>query len=309
MSEPAPGAVIVISSHVIRGSVGNRAAVFALETTGASGLGLADGYPALASRPWPRDASDGWCRGFRPVDRRSDPRAVDGRSPCRPFWIPRCRPRRPKRVARLVEALRVKNPDLFYACDPVMGDAGGLYVPEATAIAMRDRLLPLASLATPNRFELSWLCGVELETNTALLEAALSLGPPRMLVTSRRSDDAGQHRQSLSVRQSCASGRTPADRQSAERYRRSPGCTVCARLLEGLNEEWPSQCGNCQRFRDHRPHRQTRRRRVDARARCLQSCHADGHGSDAAVAASRAEKAALISCGGSCPLPSHALSE
>jgi pyridoxine kinase len=87
-------------------------------------------------------------------------------------------------VARLVEALREKNPDLFYACDPVMGDAGGLYVPEATAIAMRDRLLPLASLATPNRFELSWLCGVPLETNAAILEAALSLGPPRMLVTS-----------------------------------------------------------------------------------------------------------------------------
>ena len=34
MSEPASGAVIVISSHVIRGSVGNRAAVFALETLG-----------------------------------------------------------------------------------------------------------------------------------------------------------------------------------------------------------------------------------------------------------------------------------
>ncbi len=30
----APRAVIVISSHVVRGSVGNRAAVFALETLG-----------------------------------------------------------------------------------------------------------------------------------------------------------------------------------------------------------------------------------------------------------------------------------
>jgi len=34
MSEIAAGAVIVISSHVVRGSVGNRAAVFALETLG-----------------------------------------------------------------------------------------------------------------------------------------------------------------------------------------------------------------------------------------------------------------------------------
>src|SRR6187402_2843202 len=34
MSDTAQGAVLVISSHVVRGSVGNRAAVFALETLG-----------------------------------------------------------------------------------------------------------------------------------------------------------------------------------------------------------------------------------------------------------------------------------
>ena len=60
MSEPASGAVIVISSHVVRGSVGNRAAVFALETLG---------YPVWALPtivlPWhpghgPLDAGDDW---------------------------------------------------------------------------------------------------------------------------------------------------------------------------------------------------------------------------------------------------------
>ena len=183
MSEPATGAVIVISSHVIRGSVGNRAAVFALETLG---------YPvwALPTVILP------WHPGHGPATRvtvgaEDFDRLIDDliRAP----WTGEVRAvlsgylgaaHQAEGVARLVEALRVKNPDLFYACDPVMGDAGGLYVPEATAIAMRDRLLPLASLATPNRFELSWLCGVELETNAGLLEAALSLGPSRMLVTS-----------------------------------------------------------------------------------------------------------------------------
>ncbi len=46
-------------------------------------------------------------------------------------------------------------------CDPVIGDHGGLYVPEAVATAIRDRLMPLATLATPNRFELAWLTGTE----------------------------------------------------------------------------------------------------------------------------------------------------
>ncbi len=87
-------------------------------------------------------------------------------------------------VAKLVAALREKNPDLLYACDPVIGDAGGLYVPEATAEAIRDHLIPLASLATPNRYELAWLAGAPLDDNNAIMEAALALGPSRMLVTS-----------------------------------------------------------------------------------------------------------------------------
>ena len=183
MSEPASGAVIVISSHVIRGSVGNRAAVFALETLG---------YPVWAVPtvilPW----HPGHGPSTRVTIGEDDFNAVIDdliRAP----WAGEVRAvlsgylggaHQAQGVARLVNALRVTKPDLFYACDPVMGDVGGLYVPEATAVAMRDILLPLASLATPNRFELSWLCGAELETNAAILEAALSLGPARMLVTS-----------------------------------------------------------------------------------------------------------------------------
>ncbi|KQY23781.1 pyridoxal kinase PdxY [Rhizobium sp. Root483D2] len=183
MSEPASGAVIVISSHVIRGSVGNRAAVFALETLG---------YPVWAVPtvilPW----HPGHGPSTRVTIGEDDFNAVIDdliRAP----WAGEVRAvlsgylggaHQAQGVARLVNALRVNKPDLFYACDPVMGDVGGLYVPEATAVAMRDILLPLASLATPNRFELSWLCGAELETNAAFLEAALSLGPARMLVTS-----------------------------------------------------------------------------------------------------------------------------
>ncbi|WP_276119668.1 pyridoxal kinase PdxY [Pararhizobium qamdonense] len=183
MSEPASGAVIVISSHVIRGSVGNRAAVFALETLG---------YPVWAVPtvilPW----HPGHGPSTRVTIGEDDFNAVIDdliRAP----WAGEVRAvlsgylggaHQAQGVARLVNALRVNKPDLFYACDPVMGDVGGLYVPEATAVAMRDILLPLASLATPNRFELSWLCGAELETNAAILEAALSLGPARMLVTS-----------------------------------------------------------------------------------------------------------------------------
>ena len=180
---PDKGAVISISSHVVRGSVGNRAATFALETLG---------YPvwSLPTVVLP------WHPGHGPSTRMvfaadEFERAIDdlARAPWRGevtgiltgYFANAAQVHA---VARLIESLRAEKPDLFYACDPVIGDLGGLYVAEATAVAIRDRLIPLASLATPNRYELAWMAGSPLESNAAIMDAALSLGPSRMLVTS-----------------------------------------------------------------------------------------------------------------------------
>ncbi|MBX4869171.1 MULTISPECIES: pyridoxal kinase PdxY [Rhizobium] len=183
MSENAAGAVIVISSHVVRGSVGNRAAVFALETLGHPVWAL----PTVVL-PW----HPGHGRSTRLTFAEADfDAAIDDliRAP----WIGEVRAvlsgyfgnaAQARSVARLIAALRQNNPELLYVCDPVMGDLGGLYVPEATAEAIRDHLIPLASLATPNRYELAWLSGAALDDNSAIMEAALALGPSRMLVTS-----------------------------------------------------------------------------------------------------------------------------
>ncbi|OWO96604.1 pyridoxal kinase [Rhizobium esperanzae] len=183
MSENAAGAVIVISSHVVRGSVGNRAAVFALETLGHPVWAL----PTIVL-PW----HPGHGRSTRLTFAEGDfDAAIDDliRAP----WIGEVRAvlsgyfgnaAQARSVARLIAALRQNNPELLYVCDPVMGDLGGLYVPEATAEAIRDHLIPLASLATPNRYELAWLSGAALDDNSAIMEAALALGPSRMLVTS-----------------------------------------------------------------------------------------------------------------------------
>ncbi|MFQ6239854.1 pyridoxal kinase PdxY [Sinorhizobium meliloti] len=179
----APGAVIVISSHVVRGAVGNRAAVFALEMLGHRVWAL----PTVVL-PW----HPGHGRSTRVTMPDEDFRSIIGDLVAAP-WIGEVRgvlsgylgsPEQAAAVAGLVKALRQRNPALFYACDPILGDAGGLYVPVEIASAIRDLLLPLATLATPNRFELSWLAGDSLETNAAILDAAVDLGPSRVLVTS-----------------------------------------------------------------------------------------------------------------------------
>jgi len=183
MPDNSPGAVIVISSHVVRGAVGNRAAVFALETLGHPVWAL----PTLVL-PW--HPGHGPSTRLRFSDDDFD-KAIDDliRAP----WLGEVKailtgyfgsPAQPASVTRLVEAARALNPDLLYVCDPVMGDLGGLYIPEETAAAIRDRLIPLASVATPNRYELQWLVGSTLDSNAGIMEAALSLGPARMLVTS-----------------------------------------------------------------------------------------------------------------------------
>jgi pyridoxine kinase len=70
--------------------------------------------------------------------------------------------------------------------DPVLGDNARLYVPEDIAIAIRDQLLPLASIATPNAFELAWLTSRSLDSGAAIAAAARKLAVPEVLVTSAR---------------------------------------------------------------------------------------------------------------------------
>lgn len=98
-------------------------------------------------------------------------------------------------VADFVAEAKGANPRLRYICDPVMGDTGpGLYVPEAIAGVMRDRLLPMADIATPNPFELAWLTGRQIRTLDDLqaARAALSLAEAAHLIaTGCVLDDTG----------------------------------------------------------------------------------------------------------------------
>src|SRR5690606_38585310 len=157
----AARAVIVISSHVARGSVGNRAAVFALEQ-----LGFQVWAVPTIMLPW----HPGHGPGTRIVPDAEQFSALMKNLADAP-WLGEVGAvlsgylgdaGQAEAVAALVRAVRARNADALYLCDPVTGDAGGLYVPQATAEAMRDLLLPLADIATPNRYELEWLCGTAL---------------------------------------------------------------------------------------------------------------------------------------------------
>ena len=185
-----PRAVIVISSHVARGSVGNRAAVFALETLG---------HPVWAVPtvilPW--HPGHGPATSIVPDEEQFWSFRQDlQRAP----WLGEVAAvlsgylgdaAQAADVAALVGAVKARNPDALYVCDPVMGDAGGLYVPQPVAEAMRDMLMPIADIAPPNRHELEWMTGESIVDLQSSIAAARSAGPARMLVTSAPAMIAG----------------------------------------------------------------------------------------------------------------------
>lgn len=177
-------AIIVISSHVVRGTVGNRAAALALEAMGFPvwcvptitlpwhpGHGIAtrilppnDAFSNmlsdLESAPWLHEVG-GILTGYLGTEKQVAP------------------------VASLIRAVKRANPDALYTLDPVLGDGETLYVAEEQANAMRDHLLPLADIATPNGFELAWLTNQSIaKLQHETLQSAQSLGPSTVLATS-----------------------------------------------------------------------------------------------------------------------------
>lgn len=196
----AKKAVLVISSHVVRGTVGNRAVAFALEALGhpswvlptvtlawhpghgaatriiASDMDFSALCADLANAPWRQEIA-GVISGFMANEKQVEA------------------------IGNLISGLKKSNPDLVYLCDPVIGDFtqddvtipygrnGRLYVDRPVADAIRDILLPLADITTPNLFELGWLDGeTSAETQSQMLLQARDLAKKNsignLLVTS-----------------------------------------------------------------------------------------------------------------------------
>jgi len=171
--------VIVISSHVARGSVGNRAAVFALEVLG---------HPvwAVPTIILPFHPGHGSATRIIP-DADQFSALLDDLAGSR--WINEIAgiltgymadERQVLAASEFIARVKANNPQVRHVCDPVMGDgmyggSGKLYISKATATAIRESLVPLADTITPNRFELSWLTGKTVETHEEAIAAAGNL--------------------------------------------------------------------------------------------------------------------------------------
>jgi pyridoxine kinase len=96
-----------------------------------------------------------------------------------------------------VAQVKAANPAALYCCDPVMGDVGrGMFVRPGIPEFMRDHVVPLADVITPNHFELDFLSGRTTRTLDEVLDAVDAVrdtGPRDVLVTSVLTGDSADH--------------------------------------------------------------------------------------------------------------------
>jgi len=149
-------AVISISSHVARGSVGNRAAVFGFEA-----LGIPVWSVPTIILPWhpghgpaTRIVPDmkQFCSFLNDIENAP---WIEEVGAVLTGYIPEAE--QVTAISSLIANIQRNNNDLIYMCDPVLGDKSGLYVKSDVAGAIKSDLISICDIATPNRFELEWL--------------------------------------------------------------------------------------------------------------------------------------------------------
>lgn len=175
--------ILAISSQTIFGPVGNSAAVPALQEQGHEVIAipttLLSHHPGLG-RPIGRVTDLQLLQDF--LTRLDDMGILEACDAVATGYFATAE--QVDLTAETIARIKKKNPDLVVLVDPVLGDNNTLYVPQAVAIAIRNHLLPLATITTPNRFELGWLTGSDPQSDMTFAETANALGISELIVTS-----------------------------------------------------------------------------------------------------------------------------
>ncbi len=90
-------------------------------------------------------------------------------------------------VLNVLKTLKSHNDKVRFVCDPVFGDDGKLYVPEALVDIYRKEVIPIANVCTPNQFEVEQLTGISIKTLDDAIRACIALhdlGPELVVITS-----------------------------------------------------------------------------------------------------------------------------
>ncbi|XP_045448077.1 pyridoxal kinase [Melitaea cinxia] len=154
--------VLSIQSHVVHGYVGNKSAVFPLQLLGFE-VDAINTVQFSTHGAYPH-RHKGTILKIEEMDTIFEGLQLNGVDYYTHFLTGySMSPDSLKKITQIIKKLREKNPNLIYVCDPVMGDNGEMYVPEAILPIYRDIVIPLADIITPNQFEAQWITGLEMK--------------------------------------------------------------------------------------------------------------------------------------------------
>ncbi|KAI3936797.1 hypothetical protein MKW98_021659 [Papaver atlanticum] len=179
------GRVLSIQSHTVQGYVGNKSAVFPLQLLGfdvdpinSVQFSNHTGYPTFKGQVLNGQQLWELIEGLEANNLLYYTHLLTGYIGSVSFL---------DTVLRVADKLSSINPNLQYVCDPVMGDEGKLYVPQELVSVYREKVVPVASMLTPNQFEAEQLTGFRIDSESAGLEACNILhgfGPSKVVITS-----------------------------------------------------------------------------------------------------------------------------
>lgn len=210
--------VLSIQSHVVRGYVGNRSAVFPLqlldfEVDYINSVQFSNhtGYPNWG----------GQVLGCSDIEELFNNLKKNNVIYYDYVLTGYCRDKQMlEKIVQIIKELKTINPKLIYVCDPVMGDTwdgkGSMYVPEELLPVYREQVVPVADILTPNQFEAELLTNMKITTEADALDCISNLhsrGPKTVVISS---SELGKPNESLVSYGSTNSG-TSADNNNVIR--------------------------------------------------------------------------------------------
>ncbi len=176
--------VLAISSQVARGHVGLAAIVPALQRLGHDVIALPtillSNHPAHRTAAGEQVSPDLLQRMLDALDENAWLGEIDA---ILTGYLPS--PEHVRFAADAVRRVRKHSARVRVLVDPVLGDEPkGVYINADAAAHIRDDLVAMADIATPNAFELGWLTSTRIGNAHDATQAARLLPPPQILATS-----------------------------------------------------------------------------------------------------------------------------
>jgi len=182
--------ILSIQSHVVSGTVGNKAAIFPLQLLGFDvdfintvHFSNHTGYSVIKGTVMTGDQLKDIAYGLNENNLLTHDYVLTGYIGSQTFL---------DSVLELLLLIKNNNNNMKYICDPVLGDDGKCYVPKELIPIFAEKIVSKAYMITPNQFEAELLTNKIIKNHNDVLNILIDLhklGPKIVVLTSAIIDD------------------------------------------------------------------------------------------------------------------------